>query len=287
MIVAEETELALFRQLEVLPEPTQHKLNELRTYLAKLDKTYVAYSGGVDSTLVAAIAKEQLGEKAIAITGVSPALASELLKEARAQAEWLGIKHEECITSEIKDPNYSNNPKNRCFACKSELHTKIRFLAKKTGSQTTVDGINKDDLGDYRPGIDASRAAGVRSPLADLNITKLDIRNISKALGFPWWDKPAQPCLASRFPYGEQITTNRLNQVEKAEAWIRKHGFSEVRVRMYGVTAQIEIPEHKIKELLLYIDRKELLKYFNSIGFSYISLDLEGFISGKFNRKIL
>ena len=169
----------------------------------------IAYSGGVDSTLVAAIAYECKGDSAVAVTGVSPALAPHLLQEARHQAGWIGIRHQELPTAELEDPAYSSNPVDRCFACKRELHRHLKPIATAAGDALVIDGVNLDDLGDHRPGIAAARQAGVRSPLAELKIDKATIRQLSRALGFPWWDKPAQPCLSSRFPYGEGITAER------------------------------------------------------------------------------
>jgi len=161
-----------------------------------------------------------------AVTGVSPALAPHLLQEARHQAGWIGIRHQELPTAELEDPAYSSNPVDRCFACKRELHRHLKPIATAAGDALVIDGVNLDDLGDHRPGIDAARQAGVRSPLAELKIDKATIRQLSRALGFPWWDKPAQPCLSSRFPYGEGITAERLNQVGQAEAWLIGSGVS-------------------------------------------------------------
>ena len=275
-----------FRQTEPLIETQQKQLDSLRNFFKGIKKVCIAYSGGVDSTLVAAIAQEQLGEEAIAITGVSPALAPHLLKEARQQAKWIGIRHQECQTNELKDPGYSKNPKNRCFACKRELHEKLQEIEEIASGVQVIDGVNHDDLSDYRPGIEASSQAGVRSPLAELKITKASIRDISKALGFPWWDKPAQPCLASRFPYGEAITSRRLKQIAQAEEWLIKNGFKRVRVRTQGLGAKIELPSNQIDSFLYHCDRKEIVEYFLSIGFTAVSIDLEGLISGKLNRDL-
>tara|TARA_Y100001968_G_scaffold251839_1_gene237130 strand:- start:20288 stop:21136 length:849 start_codon:yes stop_codon:yes gene_type:complete len=275
-----------FRQSEPLIETQQKQLDNLRSYFKGLKKVCVAYSGGVDSTLVAAIAKEQLDQDAIAITGVSPALAPHLLQEARQQARWIGIRHQECQTNELKDPSYNKNPENRCFACKRELHNKLQEIEEVAKGVQVVDGVNHDDLNDYRPGIDASSQAGVISPLAELKITKASIRAISKSLGFPWWDKPAQPCLASRFPYGDEITSVRLNQIAQAEEWIIKNGFKKVRVRTQGLGARIELPSDQINDFLENCDRKRIIEHFLSIGFTSVSIDLEGLISGKLNRDI-
>ncbi len=274
----------MFCQLEILTDEQNEKLQKIRNFLKNLNSVCVAYSGGVDSTLVASLAFEQLGRKAIAITGVSPALAKTLQDEAKSQAKWIGIHHLEIETSELDQSSYSKNPKNRCFACKKELHKHTKYLSKKLNYKIVCDGVNLDDLDDYRPGIEAAKEAGVISPLAKFELSKQDIRDISRALGFPWWDKPAQPCLSSRFPYGHLITNERLNMVEKAEEYIKKGGISEVRVRCQGLTARIEIPKDELKIFCKEYDFHKLVNYFSNLGFNCTSLDLEGLISGKLNR---
>tara|TARA_Y100000589_G_scaffold182557_1_gene172934 strand:- start:1496 stop:2323 length:828 start_codon:yes stop_codon:yes gene_type:complete len=275
----------MFNQLEIISGEQNSKLNNLREYVNSLQSACIAYSGGVDSALVATIAFEQLGAQSIAITGVSASLASQLLNEARLQAKWIGIKHIEIETFEIEDETYSSNPKERCFACKRELHRHTKQISKKLNYKNVLDGVNLDDLGDYRPGINAAKEAGVISPLALLNFSKQDIRDISKSLGLPWWDKPAQPCLSSRFPYGYEITHNRLKMIEKAEEYIKNFGIKEVRVRCQGTSARIEIPKDEIKNFINLYNRDELINFFFKLGFKSTSLDLEGLVSGKLNRE--
>ncbi len=285
----------MFRQLEALPAPLDQALSRLRDRLAGYPAVVVAYSGGVDSALVAAIAAEQLGERALAVTGVSPALAPHLREEAQLQARWMGIRQREIATAELADPAYSSNPAERCYACKRELHGQLAQLLSQLqreqgGSLAQVlDGVNHDDLSDHRPGIRAARERGVHSPLAELGISKADVRRISRALGFPWWDKPAQPCLASRFPYGEAISAERLQRVAAAEDWLRQRGFAELRVRSQGESARIELPAAALACLLGDLQgslRAELVQAFRELGFSAVSLDLEGLVSGKLNRDL-
>ena len=274
----------IFRRLEPLSPEDQKLLSDLREWIRGCDRACVAYSGGVDSTLVAAIAREQLGVRAWAITGVSPSLAPHLLAEARQQARWLDLQHREVETRELEDPAYSSNPRDRCYACKRELHSHLAPIAEAADGARVLDGVNLDDLGDHRPGLDAAREAGARSPLAELKIDKSLVRRLSRALGFPWWDKPAQPCLASRFPYGESISHDRLQQVGRAEAWMIQRGFPRVRVRSQGLSARIEVPEERLMELLDPDLRRDLVQALMQLGFTSVSLDLEGLVSGKLNR---
>ncbi len=276
----------IFSQLDSLSKAQKADLKHLREYIRKFKAVCIAYSGGVDSSLVATISYEQLRTKSIAITGVSPALSSTLLQEARNQAQWLGILHKECLTNELSNPNYFNNPENRCFACKEELYKHLNKVIQNSNGVIVLDGVNNDDLQDYRPGLDAAKHAGVISPLADLKIGKESIRAISKALGLPWWDKPAQPCLASRIPYGETISAQRLKRIMYGENWLTQKGYNIVRVRSQGLAARIELPIDKLNHFLNNIDRKEIVEYFLSIGFTSVSIDLEGLISGKLNREM-
>lgn len=279
-----------FTLLDPLSAPLARGLDQLRGLIAQLPRVLVAYSGGVDSALVAAIAMEQRGPAAEAITGVSPALAPHLRREAAQQARWLGIRHREIPTAELADPAYASNPQERCYACKRELHSLLAPIAAAAAGAVVLDGVNQDDLGDHRPGIRAAREFGVRSPLAELGIDKAGVRQLSRALGLPWWDKPAQPCLASRFPYGELITAERLQLVAAAEAWLLAQGWPEVRVRSQGQTARIELPAAQLGEALTRWaepgTRAELVAAFLNLGFSAVALDLEGLVSGKLNREI-
>jgi len=275
--------------LDTLPPALERALGQVRERLDGFERVVVAYSGGVDSALVAALAVERLGERAQAITGVSPALAPHLREEARAQAAWLGVRHREIATAELADPAYTTNPNDRCYACKRELHTLLGPIAAAAGQARVLDGVNRDDLGDHRPGIRAAREHGVISPLAEAGIDKEGVRRLSRALGLPWWDKPAQPCLASRFPYGEPINAGRLRRVAAAEHWLRQRGIRELRVRSQGETARIELPAAAMDQAMKLLAgdlRHELVTAFRAMGFSAVALDLEGLVSGKLNREL-
>ncbi|MFM7218635.1 MAG: ATP-dependent sacrificial sulfur transferase LarE [Nodosilinea sp.] len=262
------------------------KLDQLMALLGQMDRALVAYSGGIDSTLVAKVAYDVLGDRTLAVTAHSPSLLPEDLDEARAQAVTIGIAHRVVTTHELDNPNYAANPVNRCYFCKSELHDTLKPLAQQWGYPYVVDGVNADDLGDYRPGIQAAQERGARSPLAELGITKLEVRQMARHLGLPWWDKAAQPCLSSRFPYGETITAAKLQRVGRAERYLRQLGLRDLRVRSTGDTARIEIPAEQIRPFIADQDLEALVQSLQSYGFTYVSLDLEGFRSGKLNQTL-
>ncbi len=260
------------------------KLEKLSALFAEMDRALIAYSGGIDSTLVAKIAHDVLGDRAVAITAESPSLLPEDLEDAQIQAAEIGIAHEIVQTHEMDNPNYTSNPVNRCYFCKSELHDTLKPLALDRGYLYVVDGVNADDLLDYRPGIQAAKERGARSPLAEAGVSKLEVRQLSKQLGLPWWNKPAQPCLSSRFPYGEEITIAKLQRVGRAERYLRRLGLENLRVRSDGDTAKIELLPDQIKDFVLTADLPTLVTAFQSYGFLYVTLDLEGYRSGKLNQ---
>jgi uncharacterized protein len=262
------------------------KLEQLKALLAGMERALIAYSGGIDSTLVAKVAYDVLSDRALAVTAVSPSLLPEDLEDACVQAAEIGIAHELVETHELENPDYAANPVNRCYFCKSELHDRLKPLALERGYPYVVDGVNADDLTDYRPGIQAAKERGARSPLAEVGITKAEVREMAKLLDLSCWDKPAQPCLSSRFPYGETITIAKLQRVGRAEAYLRRMGLKTYRVRSEGDTARIELPAEKIQEFVLTTDLPALVRAFQSFGFLYIALDLEGFSSGKLNRML-
>ncbi len=260
------------------------KLEQLKELFTEMDQALIAYSGGVDSTLVAKIAYDVLGDRALAVTAVSPSLLPEELEDAKIQAATIGISHKVVQTQEMDNPNYTSNPVNRCYFCKSELHDTLKPLALELGYPYVVDGVNADDLHDYRPGIQAAKERGARSPLAEIGVTKAEVRQISQQLGLPWWDKPAQPCLSSRFPYGEEITIAKLQRVGRAEIYLRTLGWQNLRVRSEGDTARIELSPDKIKDFVMTTDLPTLVSAFQNWGFIYVTLDLEGYRSGKLNQ---
>jgi pyridinium-3,5-biscarboxylic acid mononucleotide sulfurtransferase len=262
----------------------EQKLEQLKNLLQDMEQALIAYSGGVDSTLVAKIAYDVLGDRALAITAVSPSLLPEELIEAQTQAAEIGIKHELVETKEMENPDYTSNPINRCYFCKSELHDTLKPLALERGYPYVIDGVNADDLTDYRPGIQAAKERGARSPLAEVGISKAEVRAISRSLGLPWWDKPAQPCLSSRFPYGEGITITKLQRVGRAEIYLRQLGYQNLRVRSQEDTAKIELPAQDIPQFVQQVDLPKLVKTFQNLGFVYVTLDLEGYRSGKLNQ---
>ncbi len=264
------------------------KLAQLHQIFTEAQRVLIAYSGGIDSTLVAKIAFDRLQDNALAVTANSPSLLPDDLEAAKNQAKIIGIAHQIVSTNEMDNPNYTSNPVNRCYFCKSELHDTLKPLARSLGYEYVVDGLNADDLNDYRPGIMAAKERGARSPLAEVGMTKLEIRQLSRYLGLAWWNKPAQPCLSSRFPYGENITPDKLQRVGKAEQHLRvlmqDMGWQwDIRVRSMGDIAKIEIPREQIPNFILNSDMQKLTTAFRKFGFSTITLDLEGFRSGKLN----
>ena len=261
-----------------------NKLAQLQAIFREMDRALIAYSGGIDSTLVAKVAVDVLGDRALAVTANSPSLMPEDFEDARSQAAEIGIAHRVVSTHEMDNDQYTSNPVNRCYFCKSELHDTLKPMAVEMGFPYVVDGVNADDLLDYRPGIAAAKERGVRSPLAEVGISKLEVRELAKQLGMPWWDKPSQPCLSSRFPYGELITTEKLHRVGRAERYMRDLGYRNLRVRSDGETARIELMPEEIAGFVVTVDLPELVEAFQGFGFTYVTLDLEGYKSGKLNR---
>ncbi len=261
------------------------KSSNLNSILKTFGSVVVAYSGGVDSTFLLAAARLCLGkENVLAVTAVSETYTKTELLNAKKYARLLKVNHKVISTEEINDRSFSDNPPERCFFCKTELFKKLQSIAKQKGITHVIDGSNTDDLSDFRPGSKAKKKFGVRSPLQEAGFTKEDIRKQSKKMGLPTWDKPSCACLASRFPYGEKITKKKLQMVEKAEELLRKRGFKEIRVRSHGNIARIEIGKGEIFKLFKSDIMSNIAKKLKNLGYTYVTLDMEGFRSGSMNE---
>jgi uncharacterized protein len=258
-----------------------NKLQQMRAILRSLGSALVAYSGGVDSALVMAVAHQELGERALACIGVSPSYPTREMRAAIKLAEDLGVPFRLIDTEEYLDPDYAANPANRCYFCKTELHGQLQAIARAEGWAAVVDGNNASDLGDYRPGMTAAREHGVRSPLIEAGITKDDVRALAQALGLPVWDKPAMACLSSRVPHGTPITPDLLRQIEDAEDTLAALGFRQFRVRHHGDLARIELPDEDLPGALA--QRAAIVAGAKAAGYRFVTLDLAGFHSGSLN----
>ena len=261
--------------------------NRLLDTLRSYESCLVAFSAGVDSTVVAKAAQIALGERAVAATGTSASLASGELDEARHLARLIGIRHEIIETDEFAEPNYLRNAPDRCYHCKTELYTQLEPLARRLGLAVIVNGANADDRGDYRPGMNAAQEHHVRSPLLECGLTKSEVRELAAAWALPVWDKPASPCLSSRVAYGEEVTPDRLAMIDRAEHYLRQLGLRTVRVRYHrGDLARLEVPAESIGRLAEPAVRTGLLETLMQIGFKYVTLDLAGFRSGSHNEAL-
>lgn len=263
-----------------------NKLKGLKKLLKKAESAVIAFSGGVDSTFLAAVAKETLGKNAILVTAISETYSKDELKEAVQLAKKIRLPHMLIRTREFKDERFLSNPPERCYYCKKELFKRLWAIARKKKIKNVLDGSNVDDLRDFRPGSRAKIELGVRSPMQEAGFTKADIRYFSKRMGLPTWDKPACACLASRIPYGDKITNYKLQMIEKAEKMIRNI-FGEkasIRVRMHGDIARIELEKRSIKRLFKGDIMEKIAGKLKKIGFSYVTVDLEGFRSGSMNE---
>jgi pyridinium-3,5-biscarboxylic acid mononucleotide sulfurtransferase len=264
--------------LPVAREKAAHAVSRVRA----LESALVAYSGGVDSALLLALAREALGDRAVAFTALSPAVAADELAAARDVARLLGATHVERRSGELEDPRYAENPLNRCYFCKTELYTLARREAQDRGLAAVLSGTNADELADYRPGLVAAGEHGVVQPLAEVGLTKQEIRALSRDRGLPTWDKPQQPCLSSRIPYGTRVTAERLAQLATSEMALRKLGLREFRVRYHGEVARIEVGEGDLARLLEV--REAAAHALRAAGFKFVSLDLLPFRTGRLNE---
>lgn len=265
---------------------TKKRYEKLRTILNEMGSVVIGFSGGVDSTFLSYTAHDVLGDKALAVTAVSPTLPESEEQDARDMAADIGIRHLVVHSTEFSDPEFVKNPKNRCYICKKIRFTALVDLAKQEGYHWVVDGGNVDDLGDFRPGMKAleEMADAVRSPMIEAGITKADIRALSWELGLRTWDKQSAACLASRIPYGVELTPQRLSMIDKAEQYIAPYIKGSLRVRYHGDVARIEVGEEEIPAILAH--RKDIVQALRQCGFTYVSLDLGGYEMGSLNEVI-
>lgn len=263
----------------------QEKLSRLKEILLDMESAVVAFSGGVDSTFLLKVAHEVLGDNCLAVIGASETMPTADYNNALQQVKKFGANYLVIQTEEMTKEEFVKNPQNRCFHCKNELFSKLLTVAQEKKLDWVLDGSNADDLKDYRPGLQAARALGVRSPLQEANLSKEEIRHFSKEMGLSTWDKPASPCLSSRFPYGEEITREKLERVEKAETFLRELGFRDLRVRYHQDMARLEIPKEDFSKLMGQ-NTDLIVNGIKDLGFTYVTLDLEGFRSGSLNTGI-
>ena len=262
----------------------QEKLIHLKKQLKEMGRVVIAFSGGVDSTFLLKVAWDVLGENAMAVTATSSTYPERELNEAIQFARKLGCPHEIISSEELEIDGFAQNPTNRCYYCKHELFSKLLQVAGRIGTAYVLDGSNLDDLGDFRPGMHAAKELGVISPLKEASLTKEDIRQLSRQMELPTWNKPAFACLCSRFPYGEEITAEKLNMIEKAEQLLLDLGFRQLRVRIHDKIARIEVaPEERVR----FFDEATMDRVstdFSKLGFQYVTLDLKGYRTGSMNE---
>lgn len=263
--------------------PRAAKVDALHDWFLPFDRVVVAYSGGTDSTLVAAVAARALGDRSVAVTAVSPSLPPGELEGARAVAGRLGINHRTVRTHETERPGYLANGIDRCYHCKTELYDVLGVVAREAGGATVVSGANVDDLGDYRPGLRAAEEHGVRHPLVEVGLSKADVREAARVLGVPTWDKPASACLSSRIAFGVTISVEELSKVGRAERVLRDLGFRQCRVRVHGDLVRIEVEPSDVSRLAQPGVRDRVVDAILALGYRYVTMDLQGFRSGSMN----
>lgn len=269
------------RNLEV-----HDKLRLLKEYLKELNSIVVAFSSGVDSTFLLHVAHEVLGDKVMAVTASSCSFPKRELEEAKTFCRAEGIKHFICESEELEIEGFRQNPKNRCYLCKKELFSKILEIAKENQIENVAEGSNLDDNGDYRPGLQAVAELDIKSPLRSVGLTKKEIRLLSKEMGLPTWEKQSFACLSSRFVYGEAITEEKLSMVDKAEQLLLDMGFYQVRVRIHGMMARIEVMPEEFEKLIQSDIRNEIIMKFEKFGFTYVTMDIKGYRTGSMNETL-
>ncbi len=262
------------------------KVDRLKEIIQELESVLVAYSGGVDSTLLLKLCGDLLGPRTLAVIATSETYPSREIDEAKVTAQALGARYEVIATEELANEDFASNPSNRCYYCKTELFSKLRGIADERGLKWVLDGSNYDDLDDHRPGRQAAKEIGVRSPLMEAGLTKMDIRMLSRELGLPTWNKPSFACLSSRFPYGDRITLDKLGQIDQAEQFIRDLGFVQVRVRHHDAIARIELPKEDLPRLLANGKGELISQMLKGLGFTYVTVDLQGYRSGSMNETL-
>lgn len=269
---------------EALGEAVAAKYERLRGICRDLGSALVAFSAGVDSTLLLKVCVDELGDRAVAVTAVSESYPSHELAQAKRLARDIGCRHLLVETHELADENYASNPSNRCFYCKQELFTEVFPIAEREGLAAVVYGANLDDTGDYRPGMQAAKQMGARAPLLEAEMGKPEIRAVSRLLGLETWDKPAFACLSSRIPYGERVTEEKLQQIDQAEVYLVQEGFRQVRVRHHGEIARIEVPPAELSRFFEDGRNERIARRLKEIGFRFTTLDLQGYRSGSLNE---
>lgn len=273
--------------LDYLDEKILNKERKLNALLNDMGRVLIAYSGGVDSLLLAKVAVETLGKNALSAISFSPSLPASSLSKAISIADELNIPLRVIQTDEFSDPRYLANTSKRCYFCKSALFTALSKIASEENFSSICYGANADDEADWRPGMQAANEFGVRAPLLEANLSKVEIREMARVRGIKVWDSPAMPCTASRIPYGQPVTLEAISRVEKGEEWLRTRGFKELRVRDHHPVARIEIPIEAMAAIISTPIRDELVKTFKDLGYQYVSIDLAGFRSGSLNEVLV